>query len=264
MDKRDIAAQAEKYRQELMKLYGRSTVPAVNTRIETEKPPVAPSEPEREMVTEPEEIVETPQDEARRQPEAPPAQAPQPVQDPPVMPAVREDQPMPESTYDENSRQDDFDRLRQRLEMIGREPSDDTPEYPSEESIGTARGYILVNVRTGDDSEPVENASIQVTAIVDGNRMILASGITDRSGIAPRFEVPAPDLSYSQAPDPAVRPYSLFDISVTADGFFNARSVDVPVFEGITSVQNFSMIPVPLFMRPGEETVTNYNQNTNL
>ena len=52
--------------------------------------------------------------------------------------------------------------------------------------------------------------------------------------------------------------------SITAEGFFNARSVDVPVFEGITSVQNFSMIPVPLFMRPGEETVTTYNQNTNL
>ena len=40
----------------------------------------------------------------------------------------------------------------------------------------------------------------------------------------------------------------------------NARSVDVPVFAGITSVQNFSMIPVPAMMRQNDETVTYFNQ----
>ena len=84
------------------------------------------------------------------------------------------------------------------------------------------------------------------TAIVDGNRMIIAAGVTDSSGCIPKFAVPAPELSLSQAPGSKVRPYNIYDVSVSADGFFNARSVDVPVFSGTTSVQNFEMVPLPI------------------
>lgn len=134
------------------------------------------------------------------------------------------------------------------------------PEYISVESLGTAKGYIKVTVRTGDEAVGIEDATVMVTAIVDGNRMILASGQTDANGNAPEFTLPAPDAELSQSPSPNKRPYNLFDVSVTATGYFNARSVDVPVFEGIVSVQNFSMIPVPAMMNSRDETVTYYNQ----
>ncbi|MCD7812382.1 MAG: carboxypeptidase regulatory-like domain-containing protein [Ruminococcus sp.] len=239
MDKRDIASQAEKYKREMMKLYGRSTVqenddeavPVVNVRPEADEPPEAPPEPEREIKTEPETEYE------------------------------------PESEDNDMTRRypdPDLSELETDFGESPEENGDETPEYVSEESIGTEKGYIQVNVRTGDDSEPIQGADVQVTAVVDGNLMILASGATDESGAAPLFEVPVPSISYSQTPDPTVRPYSLFDVSVTARGFFNARSVDVPVFEGITSVQSFSMIPTPLFMNSGDETVTSYNQEPNL
>ncbi len=133
------------------------------------------------------------------------------------------------------------------------------PEYESDDLFGTDRGYILVNVRTGDDSSAVEGASVEVTAVVDGKRLILASGATDSSGVSPRFSLPVPDLEHSQSPGAAERPYNLFDVSVYAEGFFRARSVDVPVFSGITSVQNFNLVPVPLMMNSSDETVTYYN-----
>lgn len=133
------------------------------------------------------------------------------------------------------------------------------PEYDSQELMGTEKGYILVNVRTGDDSSAVSGAVVAVTAVVDGKRLILASGVTDESGASPKFELPVPDLVHSQAPQPDERPYNLFDVSVSAEGFFRARSVDVPVFSGITSVQNFNIIPVPLMMSGSDETVTYYN-----
>lgn len=136
---------------------------------------------------------------------------------------------------------------------------DEPPEYSSEELLGSERGYILVNVRTGDDSSAVEGAFVKVTAVVDGKRLVLASGATDESGVSPKFSVPVPDLEHSQTPDPDERPYNLFDVSVYAEGFFRARSVDVPVFSGITSVQNFNLIPVPLMMSSDDETVTYYN-----
>ena len=138
------------------------------------------------------------------------------------------------------------------------------PEYVSEESLGSSKGFILVNVRAGEESEAIAGATVLVTAIVGGNRMILASGVTDQNGTSPRFEVPVPALGLSQSPSPDSRPYNLFDVSVTAKGYFNARSVDVPVFSGITSVQNFSMIPVPAFMDPSDETMTYFNQEPDL
>lgn len=133
------------------------------------------------------------------------------------------------------------------------------PDYESGDLLGSERGYILVNVRTGDDSSAIEGAFIAVTAIVDGKRLVLASGVTDKSGVSPKFALPVPDLEHSQEPSPEERPYNLFDVSVSAEGFFRARSVDVPVFSGITSVQNFNLIPLPLMMDSSDETVTYYN-----
>ena len=166
-----------------------------------------------------------------------------------------------ESTpYDEdefNTRYPDPD-----LSDLGEKTEENTtaPIYASVESLGDSVGYIKVSVRTGDDSSAIEGASVMVTAIVDGKRMIIAEGITDTSGNAPKFAVPVPDFILSQAPGSEIRPYNLFDVSVTAEGFFNSRSVDVPVFSGTTSVQNFNMIPLPLMMNPSDETVTYYNQ----
>lgn len=134
------------------------------------------------------------------------------------------------------------------------------PEYPDRESLGDSTGYIQVYVRTGDSSSAVGGASVMVTAVVEGSRLLIASGVTDSSGTAPRFSVPVPSSDLSQTPDPSSRPYSLYDVSVSAAGYFNARSVDVPVFEGITSVQNFSMIPVPAMMSGRDETLTYFNQ----
>lgn len=244
MDKKDI----EKYKQEMMNLYGRSTVPAeesvfaVNTRPETEKLPEVSVEPERDIQTEPQQE-NSPEDVFENSMEDIPEENVNELE------TLEERYPEPDLSELET----DFGQENE----ISREPV-------SEDILGKEIGYIKVNVRTGDDSEPIENASIQITAIVDGNRLHIASGITDKSGTAPRFAVPAPSVSLSQQPDPNIRPYSNYDISVTADGFFNARSVDVPVFMGITSVQSFSMVPVPLFMKSNEETVTNFNQEPNL
>lgn len=240
MDKTDMAAKAEKYKQEMMKLYGKSTVqpgrtahieeeaaPAVNVLPEEDKPPVAEKEPDREIQAEvdSDDTAENSGELEKRYPE-------------PDLSELK-------SGFVQN------DKTNKLGEFI-------------EDTAYNGKGYILVNVRTGDQADPIENAVVHISSIKDGNRFYNATGTTDNSGTTQRFAVPAPSLSYSQTPDSKVRPYALYDISVTAGGFFNARSVDVPVFEGITSVQNFNLIPLPLYMRANEETVTYYNQEPNL
>lgn len=139
-------------------------------------------------------------------------------------------------------------------------PVEEMTAEAAKNSLGNSFGYILVNVRAGDESFAIEGAAVLITATVGGKRLLIASGKADNSGTTQRFRVPVPDVLLSQSPDPEKRPYSLYDISVAAKGFFNARSVDVPVFSGITSIQDFSMIPVPLTMHEDDETLTIYNQ----
>ena len=211
MDKKDLNAQAERYKKEMMKLYGR--------RRSDEEPEPAPPEDE--------EIFGVDEDAADDTAYAP-------------------------STDDPEETPAEEDELSSRYPEPDLSDLGDMPENTSPTQY--------VNVRTADEASPVEGAEVLVTAVVDGARMILASGLTDPSGTTRKMSVPVPDAGLSQSPSPESRPYNLFDVSVSAAGFFNARSVDVPVFAGITSVQNFSMIPVPAMMSPDSETLTYYNQ----
>ncbi len=243
----------EQYKREMMKLYGKST--SVHDEANEEKSP-ASREIEKPFV---EEANETEAPKKNEQVESGRSYKEQhPVSE--ETDDVNENAP-DDTAYSADERYPEPDLSELNLDY-GQSETDNviSPDYESERSIGNSVGYIIVNTRTGEESSPVADASVLITAIVDGKREIIASGKTDESGTSKRFSVPAPDLVHSQSPDSVRRPYSLFDISVTAKGFFNARSVDVPVFSGVTSVQNFSMIPVPLMMKSGDETVTYVNQ----
>ena len=235
MDKNDIAAQSRRYKDELLRLYSKN------------RPVIEES---HEGIAEENESAPLPG-----------LAAPDPADDSAYSPYSQEDNnaPFNDPDHDLNNRYPEPDLSALNPDTV---PEENTtpPEYPSEEALGSSSGRILVNVRTGDESAAIENASVMVTAIVDGNRFIVASGVTDMSGTSPAFSVPAPAFDLSQAPDPSARPYTLYDVSVNAAGFFPARSVDVPVFSGITSVQNFAMIPLPAMMNGSGDMVTYFNQ----
>ncbi|MBR1592113.1 MAG: carboxypeptidase regulatory-like domain-containing protein [Ruminococcus sp.] len=269
MDNKDINAQAEKYRLEMMKLYGRRCEDKEDKENKNEEiyetdpkegenfPQGANPDIEEEEYTPPDEDMT----------EIPPENAPLPdndnlPEDTAFSPYIEEDAENSKDIEENfNSRYPDPELSSLDTDYGTSEEENITPpEYVSEESLGSKKGYIVVNVRTGDESSAVAGATVLVTAIVDGNRMILANGLTNQNGTTPVFEVPVPDLELSQSPYPNQRPYNLYDVSVTAEGYFNARSVDVPVFESITSVQNFNMIPVPSMMRENDETLTYFNQ----
>ncbi len=240
MDKNSI----EEYKREMMKLYGKSTFSdESNKSIYTpETKPVVKKIDEVSVSENPEQVVNNLTYEQQH-----------PVSE--EIPDVNENAP-DDTAYAERYPEPDLSEL----DLNSNQTESLSQGYPKEADMGNSIGYILVNTRTGESSSPVARASVRITAVIDGQREIIAFGETDDSGVSPRFSVPAPDIDYSKTPDPARQPYNLFDISVTADGFFNARSVDVPVFSGITSVQDFAMIPVPLMMKSSDETVTYMNQ----
>lgn len=226
----------EKYKSEMMALYGKSKEPA------TEKD-------EEKYVSPPQESIDadTPDDTAYEE---------HPQED-------RDETADTEDEFNQRYPEPDLSDLDTDSGNLDTSDNENSPHYANEAELGDSIGYIQANVRTGDESSPVEGASVTITAIINGQRLIIASGVTDRNGTTPKFSVPVPDLEHSQFPDSQIRPYSLFDVTVNAEGYFTARSVDVPAFSGITSVQNFNMIPVPYMMNGSDETLTYYNREPN-
>lgn len=114
------------------------------------------------------------------------------------------------------------------------------------EGENTSSGFLKVNITKGGII-PIENATVTITRMENGNPILVASLKTDRNGNTDTIELPAPALSLSQASDNTQRPYSLYNIVAYKSGFYVVEQLDVPVFSGITSMQPINFIPIPIF-----------------
>lgn len=123
-------------------------------------------------------------------------------------------------------------------------------------------GSLILSVRTAGGAVPLEGALVTLRrgseegfpdgrwdgsfGSSDSSGELIAAFLTDRSGQTPRIDLPAPPRSLSQSPGP-VRPYALYSAEVSLDGYYAATYSDIPVFDGVTSVQSVMMIPLPEF-----------------
>lgn len=104
-----------------------------------------------------------------------------------------------------------------------------------------ATGYIQVRAYTSTAQYPLEDVAIAVTA-PDGTA--IAMRLTNRNGRIDPIEIPVPDRSESQAPDPAERPYALVNLYANRRSYEKIESKNLQVFAGITTLQNLEMIPL--------------------
>ena len=118
-------------------------------------------------------------------------------------------------------------------------------------------GYLIVKVSTARGAIPLEDATVSVRGTPAQSSGIVYSLETDSSGLTPRLALPAPPKSISQEPG-GTPPYSLWNIDVFYKGFSTAHYTNVPVYSGITSIQNADLIPLPEAFGPNE----NYNESS--
>ena len=111
----------------------------------------------------------------------------------------------------------------------------------------TANGHLIVKVSTASGAIPIENASVRVRGVGEENKSVLISLLTDRNGLTPRISLPAPERELSEAPNPSSKPYSSYNIDVYKDGYYPQHYSGVPIFEGVTAVQNARIIPISEF-----------------
>ncbi len=108
----------------------------------------------------------------------------------------------------------------------------------------TDSGGLVIHATKASGALPVPGTIVRIRGAEENNRFVVYSLITDNDGNTERISLPAPNKEYSLSPQQAEKPYSVYDIEVTADGFYPKRFYNVAVFPGITATQPINMIPL--------------------
>ena len=108
----------------------------------------------------------------------------------------------------------------------------------------TGTGALIVKASTASGAIPLENVTVVIQGVDEDNSDILISLLTNRDGLTSKVELTAPPIELSNKPSPVSRPYSVYNIDVYKAGYYPQHYSGVPIFEGITAVQNASLVPI--------------------
>ena len=118
-----------------------------------------------------------------------------------------------------------------------------------------ASGTLVTRVFTGRAELPIAGASVSVVK-KDGDRLLdlLTVRVSGRGGDTEAFSIETPSEDLSQSPGNP-EPYALVDLWVDRQGFQLLVVEDVPIFPGVTSVQDLPLVPMPEDGGRGGESV---------
>ncbi len=136
----------------------------------------------------------------------------------------------------------------------------------------TGEGKLLFQVSTAGGAIPLAGAEVTVrrlrNLITGEGGNVLTVLYTNEDGKTEALPLPAPAKALSQAPtrDGAPVPYALYDADVRMTGFYDLLYSRIPVFDGITSIQHATLIPLPEKgspdgNRPDSETIVEGEPN---
>ena len=115
----------------------------------------------------------------------------------------------------------------------------------------TGQGKLVFQISAAGGAIPLEGAQVTLRkfrSASDGNGgevvAVLYSGSDGKTEVV---TLPAPTRSLSLEPalDGAPAPFALYNADVNLDSFFSQSYIRIPVFDGITSIQRASLIPLP-------------------
>jgi hypothetical protein len=115
-----------------------------------------------------------------------------------------------------------------------------------------ATGYIQVHAYESYARLPLKDVAITVTA-EDGTA--IAMRLTDRSGQISPIEIPVPDLSESQAPNPPERPYATVNLYAHLRGYEQVEAENLQVFADTVTDQDLMLIPLSELPAQWDQTV---------
>ncbi len=104
-------------------------------------------------------------------------------------------------------------------------------------------GYIVVQVSTADGAIPIPDANVIVAREQEERESLVKVMKTNRNGKTEPLAVSAPPAENSLTYDGENR-FFVYNIRIDYPGYYTVENINVPVFEGQTSIQPVSLIPL--------------------
>ena len=118
-----------------------------------------------------------------------------------------------------------------------------TGVYQNFISQNPENGYLKIKAYSASEAIPISGVKVIVSKIIDNDKIIFFSGMTDESGVIERIVLPAPKLNANNLESPSSTTYDIESIYQNID-----RNYSVKMFEDVCVVQNINIIP-PMGMR---------------
>ena len=114
---------------------------------------------------------------------------------------------------------------------------------PQPSSMGS--GFLVVQVTTANGSIPLSDAAVTIRSVDTGEKNVLFELRSGMDGRTERVPLPAPPRAESLNFDNPRPPFSLYSIEVSLPQYQAAHYDNVPVFDGITAIQQANLAPLP-------------------
>lgn len=106
-------------------------------------------------------------------------------------------------------------------------------------------GFLQIHTTVVGMALPLSGARCVISKLIDGKKRIYHNVLTDENGRTEELSLPAPDKCMTGAPaNDGPLPYGLYNLEVMKDGFKRICNFNIPIFDGILSVQDVNMIPL--------------------
>lgn len=111
------------------------------------------------------------------------------------------------------------------------------------ENMATQDGFLRVDVVNSENNFPIEDAEVSIQYPgEEGPREVLR---TNTSGQTEEVTVKAPPVELSLEKENTIRPYSEYNVTVTAPGFEPVSVKGTEILAGVVAIQPIRMIPLP-------------------
>lgn len=121
-----------------------------------------------------------------------------------------------------------------------------------------SQGFLSINVTSTLGLIPISGATIRITSTGNPDTTI-ETVTTDSSGQTPELTLEAPDVQYSETPEPAEQPYSEYNLQITAPGYEPVYVSGTQILAGTDAIQSVEMTPVELATQTQEDIVIPYH-----
>lgn len=134
------------------------------------------------------------------------------------------------------------------------------------ENLTDTIGFLTVTVRTANGAIPIENALVNIyenyttrngnNDVLNSNGYLVYSTRTNKNGQTEKIALPTKGASLSKSPGNE-RPFMSYNVFASSEGYFDSDVINIPVFQGITSVQPINLIPLSEYASPKDDVPYN-------